>query len=175
MKDLPEDSSRWPSDPFELLDLQRSADARTAKRAYFKLVRKYKPDRFPVEFQKIHSAYESVQSWLSWQDQQADDSDTFASTLNPAELTSLLSSKLETDDGEDEEDRSAETRRPTDHSSTLLKTDPVEMFFSTLSSKSLKEAIPHLRNLDPSNGSGQVAKASLIKYFLARFLPDFNG
>ena len=66
MTGLPEDPSRWPNDPFELLNLERSVDARTAKRAYFKLIRRFKPDRFPVEFQKIREAYESVQGWLSW-------------------------------------------------------------------------------------------------------------
>ena len=62
MTELPQDSSRWPKDPFELLNLERRVDARTAKRAYFKLIREFKPDRFPVEFQKIREAYESVQS-----------------------------------------------------------------------------------------------------------------
>jgi len=73
MTGLPEDPSDWPNDPFELLNLERSVDARTAKRAYFKLIRKFKPDRFPVEFQKIREAYESVQGWLSWQDLRGND------------------------------------------------------------------------------------------------------
>ena len=66
MKELPEEFHLWPDDPFDLLNLKRSDDARTAKRAYFKLIRKYKPDRFPAEFQKIREAYESVESWLQW-------------------------------------------------------------------------------------------------------------
>ena len=177
MKDLPEDLNDWPNDPFELLNLQRSADARTAKRAYFKLVRKYKPDRFPAEFQQIHAAYESVQSWLSWQDQQADDSDTFSMVLGQADSmvgpAASSSSNFETDNVDDE--LPAETTGSIDVSSTLLKTDPIEMFFSTLSSKSLKEAVSHLKNLDPSTGPGQAAKASLIKYFVARFHPSSMG
>ena len=67
MSDHPEDHNLWPSDPFDLLRIKRSDDARTAKRAYFKLIRKFKPDRFPAEFQKIREAYESVESWLNWQ------------------------------------------------------------------------------------------------------------
>ncbi|MDB2685671.1 J domain-containing protein [Mariniblastus sp.] len=173
MKDLPEDSSRWPEDPFELLNLQRSDDARTAKRAYFKLIRKYKPDRSPVEFQKIRAAYESVESWLSWQDQHPDEEETFSSVPHQPNETAASSNSVEMTAADDDE--SAEPIRQTTYSSTTLKADPVEMFFATLSSKSLNEAIPHLRDVDPSQNSGQVAKASLIKYFVARFLPNSMG
>ena len=82
MTGLPEDPSRWPNDPFELLNLERSVDARTAKRAYFKLIRRFKPDRLPVEFQKIREAYASVQVWLSWQDLRGNDDQPVEDTSN---------------------------------------------------------------------------------------------
>jgi len=173
MKGLPEDSNDWPNDPFELLSLQRSDDARTAKRAYYKLIRKYKPDRFPAEFQKIRAAYESVESWLSWQEQMPAEADALSNALDQADQTVSSSITFETD--QDGDEQSEEMVSPKAHSSTLLETDPLEMFFATLSAKGLKEAVPHLQNLDPSKGSGQVAKASLIKYFLARFLPNSMG
>ena len=172
MMNLPEDFNDWPDDPFELLNLQRSDDARTAKRAYFKLVRKYKPDRFPAEFQKIHAAYEAVESWLSWQNPPADDVETNSSVIDQETSSS---SKLEPDEDVDDGDRSAEPQIPNNLSSPLLKADPVEMFLSTLTSNGLKDAVPCLQDANSSNGSGQVAKASLIKYFLARFLPNSMG
>lgn len=55
---LPEDPEDWPSDPAELLGVPRTADEATVKRAYLKLVRRFKPDAFPLQFQRIRQAYE---------------------------------------------------------------------------------------------------------------------
>ena len=166
MSELPEDLNRWPSDPFEMLNLSRSDDARTAKRSYFKLVRKYKPDRFPAEFQKIREAYESVESWLRWQDHRAEDEDEFSGASDETGQVVGALSGIEADEMSSDSAESLSS-----FSSTLLKADPVEAFFDMLNSKGLNAAIMHLRNAGPSNGAQQVAKTSLIKYFVARFFP----
>jgi len=44
MTDLPDNHEAWPTNPYELLGIEQSADEKTARRAYFKLVKKYKPD-----------------------------------------------------------------------------------------------------------------------------------
>jgi len=67
MTDLPDNHEAWPSNPYELLGIEQSVDKKTARRAYTKLVKKYKPDIAPNEFQKIRSAYEQIQTQLSWQ------------------------------------------------------------------------------------------------------------
>ncbi len=77
---LPDDISRWPSDPYRLLDVPRSIDERELKRAYLKLVRQYKPEQAPEAFQKIRHAYETIQRWLNqgarwYQDDDSDSSD----------------------------------------------------------------------------------------------------
>jgi hypothetical protein len=46
------------SDPFELLGLKRGADEKELRRAYAKLIKAYRPDRAPQEFQRIHAAFE---------------------------------------------------------------------------------------------------------------------
>ena len=51
-------------DPFELLDVSPSCDERTLKQAYVRLLRTYRPERAPAEFQRIRSAYESALSQL---------------------------------------------------------------------------------------------------------------
>jgi curved DNA-binding protein CbpA len=43
---------------YEVLGLKKTAGDAEIKRAYFTLVRKYQPDRFPEEFKEIRAAYE---------------------------------------------------------------------------------------------------------------------
>jgi curved DNA-binding protein CbpA len=43
---------------YQVLALERTADERAVKKAYFALVRKFPPDRHPEEFKKIRAAYE---------------------------------------------------------------------------------------------------------------------
>jgi len=57
---LPEDSSQWPTDPFELLGVTYDSTQKDAKRAYMKLIKLYKPEFAPTEFQIIREAYEFV-------------------------------------------------------------------------------------------------------------------
>jgi hypothetical protein len=57
---LPEDLSRWPTDPFELLGATRETPPKDVKRAYTRLIRVYKPEQYPEHFRRIREAYESV-------------------------------------------------------------------------------------------------------------------
>lgn len=165
MSDLPEDLNAWPNDPFKLLNLERSVDARTAKRAYFKLIRKYKPDRFPAEFQKIREAYESVQDWLSWQDVHDDDDEPVGEVVGLAGKETAYVA----------DDAVANQFGGVNLSSKLLQTDPIEIFFETLKSEGLKAALPQLKNVDLSKGTSQIAKTNLLKYFIGRFYPKTTG
>jgi tetratricopeptide (TPR) repeat protein len=45
---------------YEVLGIPKTAAEGEIKRAYFSLVRKYQPDRFPEEFKEIRSAYETL-------------------------------------------------------------------------------------------------------------------
>ena len=47
-------------DYYEILALTPEASKEDIKRAYFKLVRKYPPDRFETEFMNIREAYETL-------------------------------------------------------------------------------------------------------------------
>jgi tetratricopeptide (TPR) repeat protein len=53
---------------YETLGIAKNAADDEIKRSYFKLVRKYQPDRFPEEFKEIRAAYET----LSDKDRRAD-------------------------------------------------------------------------------------------------------
>ena len=45
---------------YETLGIEKSADARQIKRAYFELVKKFPPERFPDEFKEIRAAYDAL-------------------------------------------------------------------------------------------------------------------
>jgi curved DNA-binding protein CbpA len=47
---------------YEVLGIEKTADAQQIKRAYFALVRQYPPERFPEEFKELRAAYETLSS-----------------------------------------------------------------------------------------------------------------
>jgi hypothetical protein len=63
---LPDDVALWPVDPYALLGIDGNVDERGLKRAYAKLIRKFKPEHHPQEFTRIRAAFEQVQARLSW-------------------------------------------------------------------------------------------------------------
>lgn len=89
---LPDDPSKWPADPFSLLGLSHSADAKDAKRAYLKLVRHYKPEHEAEKFQRLRKAFEQAQQQIEfrlrysshWDDEPDDDDDDDGKTTEPA-------------------------------------------------------------------------------------------
>nr|WP_320010805.1 J domain-containing protein [uncultured Desulfobulbus sp.] len=46
--------------PYEILEVSADADDAQIKKAYLALVRRYPPERSPVEFQRVYQAYELV-------------------------------------------------------------------------------------------------------------------
>lgn len=57
---LPQDVSRWPDDPFELLGVRPGIAPRDLRKVYTGLIRTYKPEQFPEHFRRIRAAYEFV-------------------------------------------------------------------------------------------------------------------
>ena len=66
MTALPDNPADWPADPYELLGLALHCDRRDARRAYLSLVRQYKPEHAPEQFQRIREAYDAVLRELEW-------------------------------------------------------------------------------------------------------------
>lgn len=58
---LPDDLGRWPQDPYRIPGVRRNVGAREARRAYIKLIRKFKPEHAPEQFQRIREAFEQIQ------------------------------------------------------------------------------------------------------------------
>lgn len=61
---LSDDPGDWPVDPFELLGVERGCDEKTLRRAYNRLIREYRPEHDPDEFQKIRDAYDRARGML---------------------------------------------------------------------------------------------------------------
>ena len=55
-----------PEDPEGFFSLEEGFGLRDLKRAYARLVRKHKPERHPVEFQRIRAAYEILETRLRY-------------------------------------------------------------------------------------------------------------
>ncbi|HZS38028.1 MAG TPA: DnaJ domain-containing protein [Polyangia bacterium] len=53
---------------YEVLGVERAADERTIKKAYFTLVRKYPPETHPEEFKRVREAYEVLSNPVSRKD-----------------------------------------------------------------------------------------------------------
>ena len=69
MSDLPEDMKDWPRNCFGIFGLSKSTTDKELRRSYFRLLKKYKPDTHPAEFQKIHNAYQLARQLLANQSQ----------------------------------------------------------------------------------------------------------
>ena len=202
MTNLPEDSNRWPSDPFKLLGIERTSDARTARRAYFKLVRRYRPDRHPTEFQKVREAFEQVENWLKWNVHPRSDLDDFVGGL-PVDGNELSESYVYVPDNDDDlptqsPDESEENSNADENDQPIVDPDqqevpsnveyvsadsfhfpelkdPFEQFQQSLNSGDIAAAVARINELEFSAGPSQTARANLTKYYLSRFVPDAMG
>src|SRR5262245_59150077 len=63
---LPDDLSRWPSDPYTILGVERGVAPRDLRRAYVTLIRVFKPERHPEHFRRIREAFDYVQRFAAF-------------------------------------------------------------------------------------------------------------
>ena len=73
---LPDDLRQWPRDPYQVLGVASPCDPREARKAYTRLIRRFKPEQYPDHFQRIREAYDAIQRDA-----------LFHSTFPPAETT----------------------------------------------------------------------------------------
>lgn len=95
---------QWPEDPAELLGVDDDVDRKTLRRVYSRLVKHYKPEHAPEQFQRIRDAYESMLELVSWRERFPEDAFDADDDLDEAETASGLpgsdDSDEETDTGE---------------------------------------------------------------------------
>ena len=66
--DLPDDINLWPSEPNALFGLDADASRRDLKRAYTRLIRRFKPEHFPDQFRRLREAYDAFDQMLEWRE-----------------------------------------------------------------------------------------------------------
>jgi hypothetical protein len=63
---LPDDLSRWPNDPHDLLGVSHDVTPRELRRAYNRLIRIYKPEQHSEAFRRVREAYEGLLRYAEW-------------------------------------------------------------------------------------------------------------
>ena len=59
------------NNPYDVLGIDRGADKKAIKRAYAELVKQYHPEEYPMEWKRIHDAYERAMQLVSGKKQKA--------------------------------------------------------------------------------------------------------
>jgi hypothetical protein len=100
---LPEDFSRWPANPFELLGVPPGVSERDLRRAYTRLIRIYKPEQCPEHFRRIREAYEAARRYAAF----------FSDSETPADLPILPTEQVQpTSEAGNPGTPTSERRRP---------------------------------------------------------------
>jgi len=64
--ELPDDVDEWPADPFAVLGVRPGDDDAVIKRAYTRLIRRFKPEHHPDQFRRVREAYETCLERSQW-------------------------------------------------------------------------------------------------------------
>jgi DnaJ-class molecular chaperone len=48
--------------PFEILEISENSDDKSIKKAYLQMVKRYPPELFPADFQRIRASYECIKT-----------------------------------------------------------------------------------------------------------------
>jgi hypothetical protein len=104
---LPENIRDWPTDAQSLLGVASDVSRRDLKRAYTRLIKRYKPEHAPDEFRRLREAYEALSSEVEWREiyelrlkqQSNEDNDQPANTLK-IDISGIYRARPQTDDAE---------------------------------------------------------------------------
>ncbi len=108
--ELPDDVNRWPSDPAALLGVAEGVTRRDLKRAYTRLIKRFKPEHSPEQFRRLREAFEQLDQQLEWREE-------FESHL--------AQQRYQTGDGNDDDsDGAARSESSTGVESELKNTTP---------------------------------------------------
>ncbi|MEZ6109526.1 MAG: J domain-containing protein [Pirellulaceae bacterium] len=198
-RELSDDMAAWPRDPFALLGVSHRADEREARRAYIKLIRRFKPEHAPDHFQRIREAFEYVQrqlevrqryGWYSDDDEDSDDEDASAASLATEDFAESepaasggddpLSERpsIGSDAGENEAEAAEATVEGRRHSRSrsqvfaAVLADPCEEIWQQAIAGHEQDAYARLVSLV---GQGhEVAAASIRAYWLLSLFPNLD-
>lgn len=67
--ELPDDPAEWPTDARALFGMKPNGTRHELRRAYTRLIRRFKPEHSPAQFRRIRDAYEELEQQLRWQEE----------------------------------------------------------------------------------------------------------
>jgi hypothetical protein len=145
---LPDDLRHWPRDPYQVLGVASPCDPREARKAYTRLIRRFKPEQYPDHFQRIREAYDALKL----------DAQYFGSFTpeEPADGASDLP-----DGGTPEPVAAPELSPPT------IKPDLLQVFWDMACNDQEDEAYRGLREMFEINPHGSEVPARLYAMLLA--------
>jgi hypothetical protein len=68
MHELPEDLTKWPHSSHAILGVSSDSTPEELRRAWLRLVRRFKPDQFPQHFQRLRTAFDDAQQQRRYDD-----------------------------------------------------------------------------------------------------------
>ncbi len=84
---LPDDSSKWPENPWELMGMGRSFSSGDLKRVYSKLIKRFRPEIEAEAFQKIRKAYEVLLPYADAKKRSEDNAPLFGEEIQTSQMT----------------------------------------------------------------------------------------
>jgi hypothetical protein len=148
---LPDDVRRWPDEPAQVLGVPEDVDRKTLRRAYSRLVRRFKPEHFPEQFQKVRTAYDALLQMCEWRE--------------------LYGTDEELDGSPDAEPADAENAAPA-AAAIPLPPDPTDELWDAAADGRLGDAYRGYRELH--NRTPAKEDIALRLYWLLRFNPQLD-
>ncbi|RLT20148.1 MAG: hypothetical protein DWI29_04275 [Planctomycetota bacterium] len=154
---LSDNIEEWPVSPFEVLGLPRTAERTEIRRAYSALIRRFRPETHPKQFQRVRESFEAAMAALEVRSQNSGDI--------RIDLTTLVA-----------HDDAATTPSSKSPFSTIAdsttSTDDAELVWDRFSDAPDAIQYEEIRRLTQSSKSS--ADAFLMAYWMLRLRPDFS-
>jgi hypothetical protein len=157
---LSENIDEWPVSPFEVLGLPRTAERTDIRRAYSALIRRFRPETHPKQFQRVRESFEAVMAAIE------------ARSQNSHEIRIDLTALVADEDGgkiDSPASVSSTARSVTTPGTTT--TDTADLIWNRFSQTPDVSQYTDLRKLLHSHGRS--ADAFLMAYWMLRLRPDF--
>ena len=156
--ELSDNSDEWPISPFELLGVPITAEKSEIRRAYSALIRRFRPETHPKQFQRVREAFESALAAIETRSQNTSDIRIDLTSLVPPDNTTAAAIASESSIPQ-----TAETSRISDRLEIIWDR------FSNQPDRSQYEELCH--DLSSNERS---AESFLMAYWMLRLRPDFD-
>lgn len=157
---LSENIDEWPVSPYEVLGLPRTAERTDIRRAYSALIRRFRPETHPKQFQRVRESFEAVMAAFE------------ARSQNSQEIRIDLTALVADDEsGKIDAPVSVSSTTPSVATPGTTTTDTADLIWDRFSKAPDVNQYADLQRLLQS--SERSADAFLMGYWMLRLRPDF--